>query len=485
MAFIKKQSIMTKRLFSINFIIFLLFSTNTFSQVEFETIIGEQYDEQVSTIVNADNNSYIISITSFPPGQYSSSKLTKISSDGEVILQKDLAKPDTASLINTIISSYTDNGYFAIGKLHCNDKKWLWMLEFDNDFNIISENKFLLLEDITRIGRMKVVKKNFKYYIAYYSYIPNHVWPITKLCMFNPEDNSYTSSEWSIYGFIWNLVDNPNNENLLLSGHLDYRDSRFLMYEINYQLEIVELHNSFEHDIYHMTDCKWYNNNKLIHTGSCIYSEHEDTRFMAIQTLDSNFNAINFKTFGVLDVYNYAASYNSIAIADNMIYYGGTRDVVFNSFPETNNYLPVIKLDSDLNKEWTMLLGGDAYYIMSTICPTEEGGCVIAGTRFDSNTQNHECDVYIAKLGPNCVTNTGTLELSANISLYPNPGNSIINIETEENIFTFEFYDAMGKKVLQSQNQKTINVNNINSGIYFYRFIKNNTVQHIGKWIKE
>ena len=474
---------MKKKLFYINIIIFLLFSLNTFSQIKFETIIGGEYNEKISNIINTGNNSYIISLTSFPPNQYSSSKLTKISSDGEIILQKNLSKQDTASRISTIISSYTNNGYFGVGYIHYNDNYWLWTLEFDNDFNIVSENKFLLNNDIIKIRKIKIVKNKFKYYIGYSYDINNTTY--SRLCEYNPNNNICIFSEWKMIGYVWDLEYNKNNENILFSGRLFYDETLFRIYEINYQLQIISVHDSFENMIYHMTDIKSFNE-KLVHTGGFYKSEYPDTRFMAIQTLDSNFNAINFNVFGAIGVFNYPSAYNSIAIADNMIYYGGTRDVVFNSFPETKNYLPVIKLDSNLNEEWTMLLGGDAYYIMSTICPTEEGGCVIAGTRFDSNTQNQECDIYIAKLGPNCITNTGTVKLSINIfSLYPNPGNSIINIETEEDIFTFELYDTMGKRVLQCQNQKTINVNNINSGIYFYRFIKNNTLQHVGKWIKE
>ena len=51
--------------------------------------------------------------------------------------------------------------------------------------------------------------------------------------------------------------------------------------------------------------------------------------------------------------------------------------------------------------------------------------------------------------------------------LYPNPSQDYINLETDLNDFVTEIYDMLGKKVYVSQNQKRINIMQLDSGMYF------------------
>ncbi len=63
------------------------------------------------------------------------------------------------------------------------------------------------------------------------------------------------------------------------------------------------------------------------------------------------------------------------------------------------------------------------------------------------------------------------------VSLYPNPVNDILNIETEIKIKSVEIYNLQGQKV-QSANNKQINVSDLSSGIYMVRIQdENNAVQ--------
>ena len=51
--------------------------------------------------------------------------------------------------------------------------------------------------------------------------------------------------------------------------------------------------------------------------------------------------------------------------------------------------------------------------------------------------------------------------------LYPNPSQDYINLETDLNDFIIEIYDMLGKKVYIYQNQKRINIMQLDSGMYF------------------
>ena len=58
-------------------------------------------------------------------------------------------------------------------------------------------------------------------------------------------------------------------------------------------------------------------------------------------------------------------------------------------------------------------------------------------------------------------------ESSLDFILYPNPSQDYINLETDLNDFVTEIYDMLGKKVYVSQNQKRINIMQLDSGMYF------------------
>ena len=58
-------------------------------------------------------------------------------------------------------------------------------------------------------------------------------------------------------------------------------------------------------------------------------------------------------------------------------------------------------------------------------------------------------------------------EIYLDFILYPNPSQDYINLETDLNDFVTEIYDMLGKKVYVSQNQKRINIMQLDSGMYF------------------
>jgi len=81
--------------------------------------------------------------------------------------------------------------------------------------------------------------------------------------------------------------------------------------------------------------------------------------------------------------------------------------------------------------------------------------------------------------------NTMVEELNAteNYSIYPNPVTDIASFSSEE-ITTFELYDLMGKLIIK-RNTNTVDMSNLNPGIYFViGFDKNKHALYKGKIIK-
>lgn len=75
------------------------------------------------------------------------------------------------------------------------------------------------------------------------------------------------------------------------------------------------------------------------------------------------------------------------------------------------------------------------------------------------------------------------------LSVYPNPGTSQLNIESDQSETDFELYNESGQIIIHKQiNPGTLSINteSLTPGIYFYRLVSDkNMIQESGKWIKK
>jgi hypothetical protein len=96
---------------------------------------------------------------------------------------------------------------------------------------------------------------------------------------------------------------------------------------------------------------------------------------------------------------------------------------------------------------------------------------------------------------PNCLQaiTVGITEVAKqnDFVLFPNPAKSLITISSTINgtvKINYEIVDVLGKVVLQNENNTsdkiTININHLNSGIYFVRLHVNNSIV-VKKFVKE
>ncbi|MBK9256406.1 MAG: T9SS type A sorting domain-containing protein [Saprospiraceae bacterium] len=85
----------------------------------------------------------------------------------------------------------------------------------------------------------------------------------------------------------------------------------------------------------------------------------------------------------------------------------------------------------------------------------------------------------------NIISSTKDAPLSSDnkISITPNPALDIIKIETTSDISNFEIIDQKGRIVI-STDQKTINVSNLFSGLYYVRCIAKKNEFYFGKFLK-
>jgi hypothetical protein len=92
-----------------------------------------------------------------------------------------------------------------------------------------------------------------------------------------------------------------------------------------------------------------------------------------------------------------------------------------------------------------------------------------------------------ADIAPNCHTTNVELEENFNsvISIYPNPFKDFINIDitdaSESNIYKMRIFNNIGQEIIFTdiiQKSQTIDLQNLPSGIYFYKLSdSNNNIQ--------
>ena len=121
-------------------------------------------------------------------------------------------------------------------------------------------------------------------------------------------------------------------------------------------------------------------------------------------------------------------------------------------------------------------------HMLYDIDPTPDGGYVAAG--YATFTVDNVQSTWVIKvdsfgcLEPGCEVNSvPKIQASiATLKIYPNPASEILNIEitptANQQEYSFELYDILGKRVLTKTlqpNQNTINIQQLPAGVYTYK----------------
>lgn len=153
----------------------------------------------------------------------------------------------------------------------------------------------------------------------------------------------------------------------------------------------------------------------------------------------------------------------------------------------------IVNTDMNGNILWEKSYGGSSDDYAYTICKTNDNGYVISTTSSSSDhdvitTSIYDYNAWIFKLTPSSVTGIQESTLSNSFSIYPNPTNDIIHINTSTSLIneSYAIINTLGQTVLNGKlenEHSTIDVQTLQSGIYFlqigskqtqsYKIIKN------------
>ena len=154
----------------------------------------------------------------------------------------------------------------------------------------------------------------------------------------------------------------------------------------------------------------------------------------------------------------------------------------------------VLQTDSLLNIRWERFYGdGEYYYELMKVLATKDGGCLLAGTRYEYNAGVKERDIYLVKLNSEglIVGESENPEITMQEALvFPNPGKNEMNVRIAAQYPTssVSLYDVNGSLVLEQDihgKWGTINTAFLIPGTYIYRITSGDGLFETGKWLKQ
>ncbi|MBE9575987.1 T9SS type A sorting domain-containing protein [Flavobacterium proteolyticum] len=122
-----------------------------------------------------------------------------------------------------------------------------------------------------------------------------------------------------------------------------------------------------------------------------------------------------------------------------------------------------IRLNTDGSKDTTFNTGTGFNNAVNTIEQLADGKALVGGA-FTTYKGNYE-SVYLVGLNSETTLSSDDFVQPKTLSVYPNPSNSIINIDSEIDIEQVIVFSLQGQVVLHS-NKSTIDVSNLSNGIY-------------------
>jgi hypothetical protein len=467
-------------------------------QTTFEKIISDPKNQiAIDVLETSDGYILLTDIGVFAANDFKT-QFFKIDKYGEILYEKVI---NTHSSIYTVEKTVSlENDYylcFAIQKIDLDSSAFFTVLMIDKDFNTIWEKKYptpfygmdyfnieKFGEDFFIIGRGRRsnngITENFAYKV-------------------NAEGDMLCSKIYPVSGIVGPFAIIPYFDQdafkVFVRGYHQQTNTSGQIMIIDTLLEMIDL-KGIPSDVFSYNDAKYIDNSHYLLTGKkTMYNSSPQDDQLAIMIMDTSDVMIDIKYFGAPDTLDYPSFFENLSFTDtNNIFYCGTKNMVYTNFPPVPSWFIVNNLKSNLELNWQKFYGGDAYYQMWTMIATSDGGCLMAGTRYDYLTQNNERDIFIIKVDSNGLV-TGVNDEPPLIPvhdaiLYPNPAGEQITVDFSQlyTSATLQLMDISGKTIFISQltsNRQTIDISALPAGTYLYRIFNPKGLEETGKLVVE
>ena len=270
----------------------------------------------------------------------------------------------------------------------------------------------------------------------------------------------------------------------------------------NYNEAILDLDRSFSiinisgvpQEVTEAPNSKWINKKTFLITGRLDDIVQPQNRGIEILSLDTNIAIKHDLYIGDHDTIEWPGMRKNLDYLDtNSIFVGGTHHFCQWEICNTICWFSLTNMDSTLNTRWQKFYGGNADYTLYGLTATQDGGCLLYGTIYDSATMYNERDVYVIKVdkdGLVGIDDNKTNQFVHDAIVYPNPGTDHLIIESGPQISgaLFQMNSIEGKQVIiepLNERKLTLSTQSLQTGTYVWQIISNGKAIETGKWVKE
>jgi len=447
----------------------------------------------IGSITEHDYDAFILKVR--PDGSYDSERFNR---------------KDTISYFSTI--DVLSNGeYFITGSYsiegNYNERDRLWVVLLDSEFNLISEKTFLVRQDYIGFTAMAcTIIDNEENIVLATGVIEEETKEKTNFIdfafyKFDQQGDTLLSKYYHyIYDQLpWELRQMPGSDNMMLieqttniggNNELLFLDPEFNILKVNYISNDIGINGDLSSD-YWVTDTSF-----LMSGFNSWYMESYHEYYLATYLVDTSAVIHQELVMNRNDTTDYTAWRKSMAYAnDSTIYIGGFQ--IYMGFWITDpTIVELYVIDKNMNLLGYKELGGDANYELWGIIATDDDGCLLYGTRYD-NPDVHQRDVHIWKVLRKDIDITTRIteitEASSKVKMYPNPVMDELNIHlpfdnSQTNVVvsisTLEGKTIFHKKITEQGNMVSLDVRNLQNGLYVLNVIDNQTLLYSEKIIK-
>ena len=465
---------------------------NLLSQSDY-TLTIERENDAVSYCAIATENNEVIAVV-FRHGGYASSELIRIDVNGNIIDSRIFSP---SRMISQIGKSIHKDTYLGVGWQWITNpfRSLLWLFEFDDEFNIQWEEIVDTLGIDANNARFQHWDNHyfvgtsgaFVYKITEYGKL---IEKISVPCPGEPGPYAITDIDY--------IRQIPKTSNFLMNRTSEDFYTAVMDDDLNYLYSIYPTNTNKNPSIWAPLDLEFFNDTEFIRSGQIRVAHNDPRNLLAVKKMDTaSRNEAQIRKFGYEGIDNgggiplqgcYPGGFKSLAMHSDYFFAGGFSFFPLYPpiiYPEHDNFFMVYAFNYDLDSLWATHIGNDAHYMLYYISPTPDGGCVLAGLRYDWRKGDQKYNAFIAKVSkPDFTSIPETEKPKPLVTIFPNPGNNQFLIQTELVNFTLQLYDLQGQLLLTQQNRKEVNTEKLPSGCYIYRVIADNGEAMHGKWVK-
>ena len=484
-------------------------------------------------VVETHNNGFIVAATTILY-HHQNDFLLSIDKNGE-ITKSLVMQIDGKNLKYCGVFKHPEhnNEYLAIAVLTDNNynnyiQNTIAFLRIDENLNILGQDTWYLGDEYTQLACFQYtdfplfilnddgtleMAAHFRRSDTSYGYLFAQLTPYGKPVEIHEDYTLHHNGNWLLEFFVRNkteksygviIHDDPENSYdageyyYCLDSVFNFTKNKFIT---SLYLRTVPENSQFPDSTYiyagnNHGSAEYYNDTLFLVTNQGAYftgSQIHEMNFIAI--LNDSLDVKDVKFWDVDHIKSNSAQTKAISVKDNYIYHCGInglkREHNINSLKDETTIV-ISKFDNDLRLKWRRYYNspGESYDIQS-IKATEDGGCIIVGVNASIETWNIP-NIYILKVDENGYDAIEENEesLAKPYFCYPNPAkdNIYIELSPDVNCQSVEIYTLDGRLVEtfpETSQQTTINVENLNAGVYILKIRMADGKEFSEKIVKE